>query len=172
MLSKQVWPFAQAAQTPPPQSTSLSAPFQTPSEHVGTWQEKLEHTPLGQSVPLVHSGHVIGTPLRADSLGPFGERQYAMMLPAASDHWLHIRVVEPSLPLLMVRIAPIPFGPGGEVRSRPPDIFATMVLCLPLTILAVFPGGDPRKLATVWAALIEDHGAGSCRVISVAGESR
>ena len=31
----QPWPLAQPAQMPPPQSTSLSLPFLTPSEHVG-----------------------------------------------------------------------------------------------------------------------------------------
>jgi hypothetical protein len=40
-------PDAQRAQLPlPPQSTSVSPPFCTPSLHVGAWHAPPEHTPL------------------------------------------------------------------------------------------------------------------------------
>jgi hypothetical protein len=35
----------------PPQSTSVSSPFFTPSLHVGAWQPPTVHTPLAQSPP-------------------------------------------------------------------------------------------------------------------------
>src|SRR3954469_10589288 len=58
MPAPQVCPGPQALQVGPPQSTSLSRPFFTPSMHVaGThwldWQ-----TPVPQSVPVTHSTHV------------------------------------------------------------------------------------------------------------------
>jgi hypothetical protein len=34
----------------PPQSTALSLPFLTPSEHVGAWHASCAQTPLSQSV--------------------------------------------------------------------------------------------------------------------------
>jgi hypothetical protein len=39
---------------PPPQSTSVSWPFRTPSEQVGAWHIPLVHTPLAQSLFFVH----------------------------------------------------------------------------------------------------------------------
>jgi hypothetical protein len=39
---------------PPPQSTSVSAPFFTTSEQLGAWQMLLMHTPLWQSVATLH----------------------------------------------------------------------------------------------------------------------
>src|SRR5260221_533662 len=38
----------------PPQSTSVSMPFFTPSEQVGAWHTPFVQTPLAQSLPLVH----------------------------------------------------------------------------------------------------------------------
>jgi len=51
-FATQVAPSPQAPQLGPPQSTSLSPPFLTPSEHVGAWQTPLTHTPLWPSPPL------------------------------------------------------------------------------------------------------------------------
>jgi hypothetical protein len=54
-------PFTQARPPPqeghaaPPQSTSVSAPFFTASEHVGAWQVPPEQTPLTQSVGTEHA---------------------------------------------------------------------------------------------------------------------
>jgi hypothetical protein len=42
-------------QTPPPQSTSVSAPFFTVSEQVGAWHLAPVHTPLEQSPPARHA---------------------------------------------------------------------------------------------------------------------
>jgi hypothetical protein len=46
----QVLPAAQGEQNPP-QSTSVSTPFFTPSKQLGTWQVPAEQTPLWQSLP-------------------------------------------------------------------------------------------------------------------------
>src|SRR5262245_9674931 len=39
----------------PPQSTSVSVPFVTPSSHVGTWQSSSMQTPLLQSWAVTHA---------------------------------------------------------------------------------------------------------------------
>jgi hypothetical protein len=43
----------------PPQSTSLSAPFCTPSPQVGAWQALAVHTPLAQSAGIEHLAAVL-----------------------------------------------------------------------------------------------------------------
>jgi hypothetical protein len=48
-------PFAQGAQTAPPQSTSVSLPFLTMSAHDGAWHTPPVHTPVVQSAPIEHS---------------------------------------------------------------------------------------------------------------------
>jgi hypothetical protein len=47
----QCLPVAQVAQTGPPQSTSVSPPFFTPSLHVGAWQTPPLQTWLAQALP-------------------------------------------------------------------------------------------------------------------------
>jgi hypothetical protein len=60
----QAFPVAHAAQVPPPQSTSVSLPFLTPSEQVGTRQTPPEQTLLEQSeemrqtLPLAQAAQV------------------------------------------------------------------------------------------------------------------
>ena len=44
---------AQSPQVAPPQSTSVSVPFLTPSEHVGAWQTLATQTLLAQSLATV-----------------------------------------------------------------------------------------------------------------------
>jgi hypothetical protein len=46
--------FAHFVHVAPPQSTSVSAPFFTRSEHVGVWQIPPLHTPLTQSFAIEH----------------------------------------------------------------------------------------------------------------------
>jgi hypothetical protein len=48
-------PDAHAGAEAPPQSTSVSSPFFTPSIAVATWQLPLVQTPLAQSLPLAHA---------------------------------------------------------------------------------------------------------------------
>ncbi|MGI8854968.1 MAG: hypothetical protein ACR2JW_04390 [Thermomicrobiales bacterium] len=42
-------------QVGPPQSTSVSLPFFTPSTHAGGWHRPSRHTPLGHVAPLVQA---------------------------------------------------------------------------------------------------------------------
>jgi hypothetical protein len=44
---------AQVTHAPPPQSTSVSLPFFTPSAQPDAWQMAAVHTPFWQSVPAV-----------------------------------------------------------------------------------------------------------------------
>jgi hypothetical protein len=78
VAAEQVLPFAQRGQlVEPPQSTSVSPPFFTPSLHPGDWQMPLTHRPLVQSVFATHprpSMHV-GQPPPPQSFAvsvPFG----------------------------------------------------------------------------------------------------
>ena len=48
---RHIWPLAHGGQTGPPQSTSVSLPFLTPSEHVGAWHAPPLQTPLEQTLP-------------------------------------------------------------------------------------------------------------------------
>ena len=51
---RQPSPSPQGRHRPPPQSTSVSEPFDTPSAHVGAWHTFVVHTSLTQSLPLTH----------------------------------------------------------------------------------------------------------------------
>src|SRR5258708_39780490 len=59
-----ILPVPHAGQEPPPQSTSVSVPFLTPSEQLGAWHFPPVHTMLWQSrpaehdLPAGHAGHV------------------------------------------------------------------------------------------------------------------
>src|SRR6266852_2810250 len=53
-LPAHISPLAHVGQVPPPQSTSVSAPFFTPSRHVGGWQMPVVQTPLVQSAATRH----------------------------------------------------------------------------------------------------------------------
>jgi hypothetical protein len=59
-----ILPPAQGRQDKPPQSTSLSVPFLTPSEQLAGAQRNIRQTPLAQSLPVLHTlkspqgGHV------------------------------------------------------------------------------------------------------------------
>lgn len=60
----------------PPQSTSDSLPFMTPSEHEGTWQTPAVHTPLPQSAGVAHvapsaHGSQTGPPQSTSVSAPF-----------------------------------------------------------------------------------------------------
>lgn len=65
LAAPQILPLAQRGQlVAPPQSTSVSPPFFTPSAHPGDWQMPLTHRPSTQSVfaaqpsPSAHSGQL------------------------------------------------------------------------------------------------------------------
>jgi hypothetical protein len=53
--ARQALPSAHVGQPPPPQSTSVSVPFFTVSEHVAAWQTRPVHTPLSQSAATAHA---------------------------------------------------------------------------------------------------------------------
>jgi hypothetical protein len=63
-LPVHILPLLHFGQLRPPQSTSVSVPFLTPSEQLGAWHLPTVHTLLWQSEPLVHilpdghAGHV------------------------------------------------------------------------------------------------------------------
>jgi hypothetical protein len=54
VLTLQKPPTGHLAHVPPPQSTSVSAPFLTTSVQLGDWQMAPMHTPLWQSPPVAH----------------------------------------------------------------------------------------------------------------------
>jgi hypothetical protein len=106
-----VLPVPQSPHVPPPQSTSVSAPFLTTSEHVGAWQVTLQ-TPLEQSFG---APHVLPVPHRAqpgDGVGPpqsmslspwfFAPSAHVGVVQASDTH----RVLVQSVPVVQALVGP------------------------------------------------------------------
>jgi hypothetical protein len=82
----QVLPFAQRAPQLPPQSTSLSVPFFTPSVQLGT----ATHTPVGEQIPLVQSPgtpHALPSPQRGHEPPQSTSLSSPFLVPSSQADW-------------------------------------------------------------------------------------
>ena len=107
-----------AVQTPPPQSTSVSFPFDTPSLHDGATHTRPRQAMLVQSLAFAHflpSPHAIHTPPQSTSVScPFAR-------PSLHVGAAHVLFEQTWLAqsLLLLQVTPLPHLGHGPPQSSP-----------------------------------------------------